>query len=491
MRFLLDTNILIPLEDPNQTLEESLANFVRLAQGHNHVLMYHPATEEDFRRDGNVERRARNLERIRRYIRLEDCPPCPWNRSETSPNDAADNNILYALQCDAVHALVTEDRRIHEKARSRGLANRVYTIQTAEDWLRRLHEQVFVQLPEIEDLPLYSLIPLINTEFFDSLKRGYPEFNNWIREKAREGRRAWVSRERDGLLGAICIYARQDEQTITEEGLKLHGRALKLSTFKVGLSVRGKKIGELFLKAAFRFATANNLENIFIHGDPDEHHYLFNMLEEFGFSCVGTHPGSSGRDAVYLKHHPTNPPSGDLPPFEYNRRFFPHFRSDSSIGKFIVPIQPTYHRILFPDYETQANSQMSLFSYVNSVGNAIRMAYLCHSQTKLINSGDIVLFYRSSDLQAITSIGIVENYGTMTDESEIAAKVRRRTVYSMEEIRELSTRPTRVMLFRLISHLANSLTIEWLKENKVLNGVPQSILRISNGAFERIMRAEQ
>jgi hypothetical protein len=128
MRFLLDTNILIPLEDSQIPLRESLANFVRLAHEHGHQLVYHPASEDDIQRDANLGRRQETLARIRQYTRLQDCLACPWNTINTNQNDSADNEILYALECDAAHALVTEDRGIHDKSRARGLGSRVYTI---------------------------------------------------------------------------------------------------------------------------------------------------------------------------------------------------------------------------------------------------------------------------------------------------------------------------------------------------------------------------
>jgi hypothetical protein len=107
LRFLLDTNVLIPLEDSQRGLEQSLANFARLAAIGGHQLLYHPATITDFERDKDRERRNRNLQRIRRYPSLEDLASCPWNDPNTGPNDACDNEILFALACDAVHALVT------------------------------------------------------------------------------------------------------------------------------------------------------------------------------------------------------------------------------------------------------------------------------------------------------------------------------------------------------------------------------------------------
>ncbi len=487
MRFLLDTNILIPLEDSQVPLVDSLANFVRMASEHGHQLVYHPASEVDIKRDPSLDRRAKTLQRLRQYTRLDACPPCPWNVPGTGINDASDNEILYVLHCDAAHALVTEDRGIHDKAKARGLLGRVYTIQTAEDWLRRLYEKQLVQLPNVEEVELYSLTPNLGDVFFDSLRDSYKNFDMWFRDKAREGRRAWVTRESDGRLGAICIFAHQDHEQITEDGRMLHGPSLKLSTFKVGPAIRGRKIGELFLKAAFRYATAHGLQEIFIHGDVDQHHFLFELLEDFGFSRVGTHPGSNGRDAVYLKEHPIEAPEVLLDPFEYLRQFFPHFRHDEAVVKFIVPIRSKYHRVLFPDYAAAEDDQLALFKSENQTGNAIKLAYLCHAQTKIMSPGDVVLFYRSGDESAITSIGIVESYETLDDPDTVASRVKRRTVYSMEEIAKMVKQPTRVMLFRLVKHFQKPLGLEWLKRKHVTKGAPQSIMRISTAAFEGVL----
>lgn len=490
MRFLLDTNILIPLENSNIPLVESLANFVRIAHENGHQLVYHPASEDDIARDTDVVRRQQTLERLKQYTRLADRPPCPWNMPEIRPNDAVDNEILYSLHCEAVHALVTEDRGIHDNARNRNLVDRVYTIQTAEDWLRRLHEKISVQLPNIEDVTLSSLTSYLSNEFFDGLRDGYQGFDKWFRDKARDGREAWVAWDKPGTLGAICVYAVQPDELITKEGTRLAGKSLKLCTFKVGPSVRGRKIGELLLKMAFRYATVNHLEHIFIHGDPDQdqHHFLFELLEDFGFSRIGTHPDSKAKDVVYLKRHPVLPPIEDMEPFKYFRLYFPHFKSDSRINKYVIPIRPEYHRILFPDYSSPADRQLRLLGSPNTAGNAIKLAYLCHAPIQLMSPGDVVMFYRSGDERAITSLGIVENFQLLADADEIARLVRRRTVYSMEEIINMANKPTRVILFRLVRHFNNPVSHAWLKNNNVVNGNIQSICSISNDAFKRIWK---
>ena len=487
MRFLLDTNILIPLEDSKLPIKPSLANFVRIANEHEHRLVYHPASKDDIQRDKNANRRKETLERLTQYTELKRIE-CPWNQEVSNPNDIADNEILYALFINSAHVLITEDRKIHDNAKKRNLVNKVYTIQTAEDLLRRLHEKQPIRLPNIENVNLYELTSLLDSKFFDSLREGYPEFDDWFRKKAQDGRKAWVNWEtKNKTLGGICVYTEQENESITNAEI-LPGKALKLSTFKVAEISRGKKIGELFLKAAFRYATENKLEHIFIHGDLDQHHFLFEMLENFGFKNKGTHIGSNNNDVVYVKSHPVQAPDCDqiTENFEYLRKYFPHFCNNESVKKFVVPIKPQYHKTLFPDYFSSPGQQMELFQNPNQAGNAIKMAYLCHAPTKTINPGSIVFFYRSQDDQSITSIGIVESYEEMSDTENIISKVKRRTVYSMQQIKQMAKKTTRVMLFRLVRHLNKPLTRNKLKELEVFSHPPQSITEISHEKYERI-----
>lgn len=483
LRFLLDTNVLIPLQDSYQVLTSNLANFVRLANVGGHQLLYHPATIADFRRDTDGVRRERNLQRLNQYSQLDNPASCPRNGPEISANEACDNEILYALECDAVHALVTEDRGIHAKARTLGLRDRVYTIQMAEDWLRRLHEPRQIVLPNIEDVPLHSLTPSLSNQFFDSLRKGYEGFDEWFRKKARADRRAWIYRADDGQLAALCIYAIQTGEVINDEQERLEGDALKLCTFKVGEGVRGRKIGELFLKAAFRYATERVCEHVFTHTNATEHDYLIRLLEDFGFSQQGRY----GDDDVLVKVHPRIAPEvSDITPLEYACRYFPHYRRDKKIQKFIVPIQPRYHDILLPDYSPK---QGRLFGVENSAGNAIKLAYLCHAQTNSIAPGDVLLFYRTVDEKAITSIGVVDNFKTLERAEEIASLVSRRTVYSLQEIDEMATSLTKVILFRLVEHLPTQVNYAQLQQGCGIKGPIQSIRKIQDDQFNKVLKA--
>ena len=125
-----------------------------------------------------------------------------------------------------------------------------------------------------------------------------------------------------------------------------------------------------------------------------------------------------------------------------------------------------------------------MFPVENYAGNAIKMAYLSHAQTNSIEPGSVLLFYRSGDDQALTSIGIVESYEQLSDAGEIISKVKRRTVYTLSDIQKMAVKPTRVLLFRFVRHLARPIPCAELIQHRVLNGRPQSLTSISHDAFQ-------
>ncbi|MBO7776714.1 N-acetyltransferase [Burkholderia pseudomallei] len=492
LRILLDTNILIPLQDSLAVLRPNLAHVIEMCNGR-HRLVYHPASVRDIERDRDPERRARTLARLNQYRRLPEGPACPWNNDAgLSPNDQCDNSILYALQRDAAHVLVTEDRGLHAKAFARGLASRVYFIQTIEDLLSRLHEPATVELPDIVEVELSELTDQLGSPFFESLRNGYAPFSRWFREKAREGRQAWIYRHPPANdLSAICIYDVQTDEEITDTNERLQGRALKLCTFKVGERVRGRKIGELFLKMAFRYATANACEHIFIevreNANPDlGHPELIALLQDFGFYRAGSRNG----DGVYVKRHPSAAPVADreaVDRFEYTRQYYPHYRSDQEIRKFIIPIKPRYHTVLFPDHPD--NDGQRPRGHGEHVGNAIKLAYLSHTPSKKIRRGDIVLFYRGHDWKAITTLVVVEEFVTLNDPNLIAQLVSRRTVYTDTEIAQMARHPTgvRVMLFRTIEHFDDAVPRNQIPRQ--VRGNIQTTRQIDDDTFSRILAA--
>lgn len=489
MRFILDTNIFIQLEDSALSLGQHFATFNKLVQAHAHELLCHPASIEDIKRDKNSLRRTRMLERLQKYSLLQVEYLTNISFDAVKPNDVCDDQILYSLSCEAAHYLVTQDQGIHKKALRASLSDRVLTIQQAVDLLSRLHLVDGVRLPSIHDVEMFNLVPVLETHFFDSLREGYEGFDDWFKSKAKDGRRAWLyrSNEQTGDVSALCIYAIQENEKITDDGQILAGRSLKLCTFKVAEEVRGRKVGELLLKAAFRYASDNKLTNIFVHTSSKDQEFLVKFLEEFGFCFAGRY---SETEDVYVKQHPVeSPDQGSESETSYLVKYFPHYLSGPEVRKHLVPIKPHYHEQLFPDYE-YSDKQGSLFSPSDCgvyVGNSIKQAYLCRSNSEKVHPGDVLLFYRSQDLKAVTSIGIVEHCSRLSTVDEIIRLVKRRTVYSYSEIAAMAEEPTKVILFRLVEHLPLRVNLEWLLREACVNTAPISIMEVADDAYQKIV----
>lgn len=482
MRILIDTNVVIPLEDSTHVLEESLSKLVRLANENGHQLLAHPSSYDDIARDPDTNRRSISLSRLRKYSTLQD-PPKPsaielsnLGLVERDDNDRVDNEILYTLYRDAANILITEDRGLHKKALQIGIADRVHYIQQATSFLEHLHARIGVVLPSIEEVPLHQID--LKSSFFDSLRNDYKPFDKWYQEKAREGRTAWVYRDSEGNPGAIAIFKEERDPIVNNDNRALPGKALKLCTFKVAEQVRGRKLGELLLKAAFRYATNNNIEHVYITMRPGKQDFLEDLCADFGFTLFGEYKD----DQVFVKQHPLQPPDVALPPLEYHRLYYPHIRSDRGVAKYVVPIRPEFHKVLFPEIQ----SQRSLFG-PTSAGHAIKQAYLCHARIRGIKPGDILLFYRSGDAHAITSVGVVESVHEYQDHDKILQLVSKRTVYSYDDIVTMAEKKTKVILFRLATHLQNDLSYKWLSKQGVVNGQIQTIRKISDESFRKIV----
>src|SRR2546428_14065912 len=119
MRMLLDTNIIIPLEDP-AVVEEKFARLLSLSSG-KHEVLTHPRSLSDLAHDESDERREITVSKMAKYKSL-DHPPQPDEEflaavgEGSNPNDLVDNHLLYAVKAGAAQILVTNDRRINPKA---------------------------------------------------------------------------------------------------------------------------------------------------------------------------------------------------------------------------------------------------------------------------------------------------------------------------------------------------------------------------------------
>ena len=477
--FLIDTNIFIQIED-QAIIKDSFNKFHRLCIENSAVILIHSLSREEIRKDKNSERKKAILSKIDKYTKLKN-PPLA-DEQEIShlfglvekENDKTDCQFLYALYKHAVSFLVTEDIGIHKKAQKISLKQKVLTVNQANNMLERLFpKQNDFSFPTIQNLHLYN----INFEdnIFDNLKEDYSSFQTWWEKCSTEQVQAWIVQSLN-KLESICIYKEAKEEDYTNYNLPK--KSLKLATFKVDESHRGKKLGELMLKQAFFYAIQNNFKACWITVFP-KHKVLIDFIKDFGFEKVGK---------TNLKDKKTNEPelifqksffktkNCKLKSLNFHIKYFPVYDDSNNIGKHLIPIQEKYHNILFPEKK----EQLSLFHTQEIQGNTIKKVYLCHASTTQLKSGDLLFFYVSSPIQAISSIGIIESVFRSNELFKVVSHIGKRSVYSFSEIEEMTKQKVLVIEFRFIKHLTKNIKLQELKKKKIITAHPQSIQILKN-----------
>ena len=481
MNILLDTNIIIPLEDTGKILDASFAELRKLAAEQQHCLYVHPLQVNDINRDKNKERKDIVLSRLNQYSKIDNPPVLSKEEreelglKESNDNDKVDNNILFALYRGAVNVLVTNDEGIHKKASHIGIQDKVYRLEQMLHFLKRYsNKPIEHTYTGVQECYLYELDK--TQSFFNSLRQSYDGFDNWYQKSAEEQRKCWCIQDDKEKIVAICIYKHEQDEKLTDNGQKVNGKILKLCTFKVDSAARGKKLGERLLFIAFDYSVKNNIDWVYLHTYGEEQKTLVGLCEEYGFYFLGKYK----KDDVYIK--PMKLEQTNLGSLESLTKYYPFFQDNDTVQKFIIPIQPKYHEDLFPDFSSMKGSLFeSDQSFYSSQGNTIKKAYLCHSKTKSLKKGDVVMFYRSKDRKSIQCMGIVEEAFTSDKVEEVFPKIAKRTVYTYSDLEEILGQETLIILFRFIplDHEISRKKIQFVG----IKGNIQSIRKISNEQY--------
>jgi ribosomal protein S18 acetylase RimI-like enzyme len=326
--------------------------------------------------------------------------------------------------------------------------------------------------------PIHNLD--LKSDFFDSLRENYPEFDKWFSDKGKEGRMCWCWRDKGRELNALLIYTEKDKQIFRE----FKERVLKICTFKVSENARGLKVGELLLKIAFEYCSRNNLTTTYLTTYPKKE-YLRILLEDFGFKKIDE---TSQGELIYAKDFMAPTSLGEMHPLDYCKELFPYFYEGNRVNKFMVPIRPEYHDRLFPDVPLRQTS-IDEFKEMVIEQNTIKKAYICNSKITMIKPGDILLFYRSRKEQGITGLAVVES--TLRHPSsvdELIAFIGPRSVYSPDELKILFERDALAILFRYIGQLPSYVPSEKLKKLNVFKHPPQSIVTLDDISYNHIRR---
>lgn len=498
--YLIDTNILIGLED-NHTVEAAYSRFHALASTHKVDIYVHEAAKDDFARDKKVKRREISLSKFEKYRLLKKQRGMTRADLESDfgplkkPNDVVDATLLHALEKGAADFLVTQDKGLHQRAQNRSpdLGRRVLFISDATDLLIQTYEPKEVPIRHVGEVEAHEIDD--EDKFFDSLRDGYPEFDDWWREKCvKQHRSCWVVYDNERLAGLIV---RKDEDAADTDAVMKAQKILKICTFKVGPESRGVKLGELLLKQVLWYAQRNGYDLAYLTTYEDQV-ALMELLEYYGFRNAGE---NANGEYIYERDFSAAALASleGKTDFEQARENYPRFVVDDGTLGFGIPIKEGYHDTLYPDLYRPIQADLfggaSRAETITRPGNTIRKVYLCRAQSKLGPAGSLLFFYKSTSKnppsQAITALGVLESVTLAESTKDLMQLTGGRSVYSEEQLDEweaTSEHPVKVINYLLVSYIDPAVSIDELRTMGVIKGHPQqSIYKLSHELIDGLV----
>jgi len=431
VKILLDTNIIIHREAPT-AVDEDIGVLFRWIDNLHYAKCIHSVTAEELKKHEDPKVRKSFEAKLASYNVLKTVAPMADEvrrisaKLDKNQRDRNDTLIINELYTGRVDALITEDKKLSQKASLLGISDLVYTIDA-------FLEKVTTENPALTDYKVLSVRKEyfgnldVSNGFFTSFRKDYPDYTRWFNKKANEEVYVCLSGGKPLALLCLKVESKDEDYSDIEPPLPRKQR-LKIGSFKVALN--GFRLGERLLKIVFDNAVRLRVEEIYVTTFKKriEQQRLINLFEEYGFHHHGYKSGPGGKELVYVRSlsrtvNRSNP-----------RLTYPFFSMSARI--LIVPIYPQYHTELFPDSILRTESPMG-FVENEPHRNAISKVYISRSIYRKLNSGDVILFYRTGGYykSVVTTIGVVERViDRISNEEDFIRLCRKRSVFTDEEL---------------------------------------------------------
>ena len=433
MKILLDTNVVIHREAAT-AVDEDIGVLFRWLDNLHYAKCIHSVTAEELEKHEDPKIRKSLKVKLASYNVLRTKAPISdvvlklSGELDNNPNDTNDTFIVNELYCGRVDALITEDKKLLNKASLLGLSDRVFTIDA-------FLGKVTAENPELTDYKVLSVkkdyfgnLDLAD-EFFTSFKEDYPAYESWFNRKADET--VYVCLAKDKPIALLYLKVEREYEDYADIHPPLSkGKHLKVGTFKVALN--GFRLAERFIKVIFDNALRLKVSDIYvtIFNKRMEQQRLINLFEEYGFRLHGYKSGQLEQELVYVR------PLVKTANLSYPKLTYPFFSTAGNI--FIVPIYPEYHTELFPDSILRTESPID-FVENEPHRNAISKVYISRSIERDLESGDVILFYRTGGYyrSVVTTIGVVENViDRIETEQDFIRLCRKRSVFTDQQLKK-------------------------------------------------------
>jgi hypothetical protein len=486
MRILIDTNILIHLED-NKVIDEQFAKFYQFANSNKCDIYYHPACIRDLKKDKDLNRKDITLSKLNKYSQMPD-PANPTTEFITAvgqkkENDEIDNLQLFQVNKGYVDFFITEDKGIKDKANKINLQHKVLSISDGLKVLKDKFTLIIPQHPLLQECSTREIEKELTDNFFNSLRESYDGFDNWFISKcAKENRRCYLLRI-DNIISALLIFhcEKKEDHSLPN----VNEDAMKMCTLKVAETVFGYRLGELFLNKMIDMCIKRKINYLYL--TVFSHHiHLIDLLEKYGF-IRDEFKNKNGKQELRMIKSLVK---ADYQKMPQSIAAHPFYVDKETINKFIIPIDPRFYNTLFKDGGLrQSNLFDTTSDALNEIeGNTISKAYLCKSKRLSMKAGDLLFFYGSKTIKCIEPVGIVDSITYTKDIDEIKRLVKRKTVYTDKDLEQMADgkKDITVLVFRLLYYIEKPIPSKMIKTLESYANKFQTITTLSETDYNRL-----
>lgn len=491
MKALLDTNIIIHRE-ASKVINQDVGILYRWLDRVKYIKCVHSLTISEIEKYKNQQTVETFQIKLDSYEHIDIPSPLQAevlkvsNKIDLNDNDKNDTQLLNEVFVGRVDILITEDKKIHTKARDLDIEDRVFTIDS-------FLEKTFAEHPDLVNYKVLNVQKLkfgrinLSDDFFSSLKEDYFGFDKWFIKKFDEEAYITVNSNNGLLLSFLYLKVEgNDENYKNISPAFAPKKRLKVGTFKV--INNGFRLGERFMKIIFDNALKNKVDEIYvtIFDKRDEQRRLIDLLEQWGFVLWGK---KDDNELVYVRDFSKKTDEKHL------KQCYPFVSRNNN--RFIVPIYPDYHTELLPDSILNTESPEEFIEDFPH-RNGINKVYVSRALTPHPKSGDILIFYRTGGYykSVVSTVGVVKEVKyDFKDENDFVLYCQKSSVFPEDQLRAMwryqSSKPF-VVRFLYVYSFPHRINMKELIDLGVLGGVndpPRGFKPITKEQFNNILKA--